>query len=228
MSLQRLRVTFSRTGDLRFLSHLDMARLWHRALRRAQVPVAYTQGFNPQPRLAFAAALPVGHVGHRELLDIWLEERWRPEEFLEALTPQLLAGVSLVDCTPVPLGAPSLQSLVRAARYRVTVPWGGAAEAVQERVEEFLAREHVPWRRVRRRKEETVDLRPLVLDMRVEDVSEGTCRLWMRLRAGPQGSVRPEDVLAALAMPEADLMERLALELEAPLPKGAAGFDKGP
>ncbi|MBC7224639.1 MAG: DUF2344 domain-containing protein, partial [Anaerolineae bacterium] len=138
----------------------------------------------------------------------------RPEALREALAPQLPACIALVGCTTVPLGAPSLQSLVRAARYRVTVPWEGTAEAAQGRVEDFLAREHVPWRRVRRRKEETVDLRHLVLDMRVEDVSGGVCRLWMRLRAGARGSVRPEDVLAALAMPEADLMERLALELE--------------
>lgn len=218
MALQRLRVTFCQTGDLRLLSHLDVVRLWHRALRRARVPVAYTQAFNPQPRLAFAAALPVGHAGHRELLDVWLERPWEPAAFLKAVAPCLPEGVSLVECVAVPLNAPSLQSQVRAAQYRVTVPWGGTREDVEQRVLDFLAREHVPWRRVRRRREETLDLRPLVLGARVEEVAEGTCRLWLRLRAGAQGSVRPEDVLAALTMPEADLIERLCLELEGESP----------
>lgn len=213
MALQRLRVTFSQTGDLRFLSHLDVVRLWHRALRRGRVPVAYTQGFNPQPRLAFAAALPVGHAGHRELVDVWLEAPWDPEAFLKAVGECFPRGLSLVACAPVPLSAPSLQSLVRAAQVRVTVPWEEAREEAERRVAGFLARESVPWRRVRRRKEEALDLRPLVLGAQVEDASEGTCRLWLRLRAGAQGSVRPEDVLAALGMPEADLIERLCLEL---------------
>ncbi|MGC8837681.1 MAG: TIGR03936 family radical SAM-associated protein [Anaerolineae bacterium] len=214
MALQRLRVTFSQTGDLRFLSHLDVVRLWHRALRRARVPVAYTQGFNPQPRLAFAAALPVGHAGLRELVDIWLEVPWDPEAFLQAVRQSLPKGLSLLECVPVPLGAPSLQSLVRAAQVRVTVPWKEAREEAERRVADFLAREHMPWRRVRRGREEALDLRPLVLGARVEDAAEGVCRLWLRLRAGAQGSVRPEDVLAAMELPEADLVERLCLELE--------------
>ncbi|MGQ9456839.1 MAG: TIGR03936 family radical SAM-associated protein [Anaerolineae bacterium] len=224
MSLQRLRVTFSQTGDLRFLSHLDVVRLWHRALRRARLPVAYTQGFNPQPRLAFAAALPVGHAGHRELVDVWLETPWEPEAFLRAVEGCLPQGISLLACLPVPLHAPSLQSQVRAAQYRVTVLWGGAGEEAKRRVVDFLARERVPWCRVRRRKEETLDLRPLVLGARVEECSEGACRLWLRLRAGAQGGVRPEDVVRALGMPEAALVERLCLELEEPPSQGGAGL----
>ncbi len=220
MPLQRLRVTFSQTGDLRFLSHLDVVRLWHRALRRARVPVAYTQGFNPQPRLAFAAALPVGHAGHRELAEVWLEVPWEPEAFLAAVGGTLPQGVSLLECVPVPLNAPSLQSQVRAVQVRVTVPWSGTREEAEQRVLGFLAQEQVPWCRVRRRQEEVVDLRPLVLEARVEEVAEGVCRLWLRLRAGAQGSVRPEDVLAAMGLPEADLVERLCLELEGEVPSG--------
>lgn len=213
-------MTFSQTGDLRFLSHLDVVRLWHRALRRARVPVAYTQGFNPQPRLAFAAALPVGHAGHRELVDIWLEVPWEPKAFLAAVEGRLPQGMSLLACVPVPLNAPSLQSQVRAAQVRVTALWEGTREEVEQRVADFLAQERVPWQRVRRGREEAVDLRPLVLGARVEEVTEGVCRLWLRLRAGAQGNVRPEDVLAAMGLPEADLVERLCLELEEETPSG--------
>lgn len=224
MSLQRMRVAFSQTGDLRFLSHLDVVRLWHRALRRARLPVAYTQGFNPQPRLAFAAALPVGHAGHRELVDVWLETPWEPEAFLRAVEGCLPQGISLLACVPVPLHAPSLQSQVQAAQYRVAIPWRGMREEVEQKVADFLVQEHVPWCRVRRRREEVLDLRPLVLGARVEECSEGACRLWLRLRAGAQGSVRPEDVVRALGMPEADLVERLCLELEEPLSQKDAGL----
>jgi len=213
VNLWRLRVVFARTGDLRFISHLDLVTLWQRVLRRARVPVAYSQGFNPQPRLAFAAALPVGHVGRQEIFDVWLVEPWSPEAFAKAGVPQLPVGIDLVGVEEVPLRESSLQSRVVSARYLVSVPWQGEGDEVARRVGDLLARSSVPWRRVRRRREEEFDLRPLLLDMRVEGVSGGECMLWMHLRAGQRGSLRPEDVVRVLDLPEPYLIERLGLEL---------------
>ncbi|MGQ9584016.1 MAG: TIGR03936 family radical SAM-associated protein [Anaerolineae bacterium] len=213
MTRRRLRVTFSQTGDLRFLSHLDLVTLWQRALRRAGVPVLYSQGFNPQPRLAFAAALPVGHIGWKEAFDVWLEDGWSPEQFAKAMVCQLPAGVDLREVWEVPLDAPSLQSQVVAAQYRVWVPCDEGEEALQDRLRSLLAQTTLTWKRTRRGREETFDLRPLVLEMRLEGCTGGLCTFWMRLRAGQRGSLRPEDVVRALTLPEPERIERLALEL---------------
>jgi len=69
----RLRITFSKEGWLIYSSHLDLMRVWERALRRAGAPLAYSGGFNPRPKLQIARALPLGHVGEGELIDVWLE-----------------------------------------------------------------------------------------------------------------------------------------------------------
>jgi len=74
MNRQRLRITFAKGETLKYISHLDLARAWERALRRAGVPLAYSQGFNPRPKMAFAAALPVGYTATAEMVDILLEK----------------------------------------------------------------------------------------------------------------------------------------------------------
>ena len=81
----RLRVTFTKNGPLLYTSHLDLARIWERSLRRAGAPLVYSQGFNPRPKLHLAAALPLGHVGEAELLDVWLERPTSVEAFTKAL-----------------------------------------------------------------------------------------------------------------------------------------------
>ena len=77
---QRLRLRFSKGEQLKYISHLDLARAWERAFRRAGLPVAHSQGFNPRPRLQIAAALPVGVTGRAEYLDVWLTEALVPED----------------------------------------------------------------------------------------------------------------------------------------------------
>ncbi len=86
---QRLRITFSQQGVLRYVGHLDVVRTWERALRRASIPLAYSEGFNPQPRLFFAAALPLGATGQREIVDVVLAESMAPEAFHARVQPHL-------------------------------------------------------------------------------------------------------------------------------------------
>src|SRR5690606_23094332 len=93
---QRLRVTFAKEGPLRFVAHLDMMRTWERAIRRARLPLAYTQGFSPHARIALAAPLPVGVVGRRELLDLWLGEPLPTEEVAERLAAAMPPGLRIV------------------------------------------------------------------------------------------------------------------------------------
>src|SRR5579884_25617 len=122
MKAQRLRITFTRGEPLRFISHLDLMRFWERALRRAGLVVAYSEGFSPHPQIHLGAPLPLGTTGGAELLDVFLAEPVAPEEFLRRMQPQLPPGVAIDDAREIPLTLPSLQSQLRAAEYRVTLP----------------------------------------------------------------------------------------------------------
>lgn len=123
----KIRFAFTKTGDLRFIGHLDMQNLLIRAARRAALKMAYTQGFNPQPKLSLACPLPLFQEGLRELADIELTEEMTCEQFMQQLNQQLPPEVQIVGSVELPKlppingdaqATPSIASLVTAARYR--------------------------------------------------------------------------------------------------------------
>ena len=119
--VQRVRVTFTKGEPIRFIGHLDVVRLWERAARRARLPLAYTFGFTPHPRLTFAAPLALGATGERELMDAFFTERLELSTLRRALSAQLPPGCSVMDLQEVRLDAPSVMAVVRWSGYRVTV-----------------------------------------------------------------------------------------------------------
>jgi radical SAM-linked protein len=212
---QRLRLMFGKGEALKYISHLDLARTWERGFRRARLPVAYSQGFNPRPRFQIAAALPVGVTGQAELLDIWLTECLTPEEALARLRPVLPPGLDVSDVQEVELRAPSLQSQMRSADYRVMVQTQEPAGAIRIRVQALLDAPALQRQRHHKGKLQTYDLRPFVQNLSVEPGGAGVQILTMRLQASPQGAGRPDQVLDALGLSLAPhTIERTNLRLE--------------
>ena len=197
---QRLRLRFAKGEPLKYISHLDLARTWERVFRRARLPVAHSQGFNPRPRFQIAAALPVGVTGRGELLDIWLLESLAPEELLGRLRPTLPRGLEVLEASEVDLRAPSLQSQLRTASYRVAVSSPETVEAIAARVQALMALATGPRQRHHKGKWQTYDLRPLIQQVDVHPGEEGEQVLLMRLQASPQGAGRPDEVLAVLGL----------------------------
>lgn len=197
---QRLRLTYAKGQALKYISHLDLARTWERVFRRAGLPLAFSQGFNPRPRFQIAAALPVGVTGRGELLDLWLLETLVPEEVLEGLQPELPGGLEALDAVEVDLRAPSLQSQLRAASYRVAVSTLETAEAIDARVQALMELPSVPRQRQHKGRWQTYDLRPLIQRVEVKPGQEGGQLLLMRLQASPQGAGRPDEVLDVLGL----------------------------
>lgn len=193
----RMRVIFGKGQGIKYISNLDMMRTWERSLRRAGVGLAYSGGFNPGPRLQIAAALPVGHTGSAEVMDVYLENRISPGEFEAAVRPVLPGGLTLVDVYEVEASADSLQSTLCMAGYVVSVEVDSAPQEVQGRIDALLGAEEVVQERTRRGRQERFDLRPLVEEVRVLE-NGPPLRLWMLLRAGARGNARPESVLDAL------------------------------
>lgn len=192
----RWRLRFGRGEELKFLSHLDLMRLWERLLRRAAVPLSYSQGFSPHPQLSLALPLPVGVTSGAELLDVWLSRPLPLSHLSDGLERQSPTGLTLGGMEPVPPRAPSLPSLVRAAEYRVEGEGNGVADAAAA----LLAAESFPWEHRREREMRRYDLRPLVEDLRAERAAAGGWVLEMRLRAGPAGTGRPDQVALSVGL----------------------------
>jgi radical SAM-linked protein len=195
---QRLRLIFAKKPDIKYISHLDLALLWERALRRARLPLGYSQGFNPRPKIQIASGLPLGTSGTAEILDMLLTEPVNPEEALERIRPTLPLGVALHSVEEVHLKAPALQQLLRRADYRVLVETDLSAEALQQRIDDLLAADQIIQTRRRKKREEAYDLRPWLHELRLEAPDEGVAHLHMQLTAGQLGNLRPEEVLKAL------------------------------
>jgi radical SAM-linked protein len=185
---------------LKYISHLDLARTWERVFRRAWLPLAYSQGFNPRPRFQIAAALPVGVTGRLELMDVWLIETLGPNEALTRLGPALPPGLDVLDATEVDLRAPSLQSQMRAADYCVLVRSQESVEAIHTRVQSLLEMPTILRQRQHKGRQQTYDLRPLIQSITV-GARRGTERiLHIRLQASPHGAGRPDEVLDTLGL----------------------------
>jgi radical SAM-linked protein len=191
---QRLRITFAKGENLRFISHLDLARTWGRALRRAGMPLAFSQGFHPQPKLVFAAALPVGCTGEAEIMDIVLTQPMPPRRVQTGLAPRLPDGLIVKDVTPVYERAPALPTLLHGADYESVLETDLSVEDAQRQCAALLARASIP--RAYRGKD--YDLRPLIDGLEAVQVNGRYLLMRMQLAAGERGTGRPAEVLDVL------------------------------
>ncbi|MBM2831737.1 MAG: hypothetical protein HW414_789 [Dehalococcoidia bacterium] len=194
----RLRLRFRRGEELKFISHLDMMRLWERALRRAGIPLAYSEGFTAHPRLALAAPLPIGVTSEAEMIDVYLTRPISHQIFTQAVSRQLPAGVEILEARVVPLTAPSLQSQVHHAEYEVKLEDEREQSRLQEAIDAFLASGAFPWQHQRDKEVRHYDLRALVEDLRLVRWENGKVTMLMRVRCDSSGTGRPEQVAAAL------------------------------
>ena len=196
----RVRLTFTKQGALRYTGHLDLHKIIERSIRRAKLPLAYSQGYHPQPKINLAAALPLGFSSRAEMMDIWLKED--VENVPATLQPHVPPGLTILDSETVDDRAPSLQSQVVAAEYEVQLteaPQSGEADSASgltAKVASVLESESIP--RVRRKKE--YDLRPLIEELTLTDEK----RLLMRLTAREGATGRPEEVLDVMDIPLED------------------------
>src|SRR5690606_31263699 len=132
--VQRLRFRFSKFGPARYISHLDLARTLERALNRARLPVAYTQGFNRRPRLQFATALPLGFTSEAELGDVWLMEIVEPAAARAQMMSRMAPGILIHEVWEVPLEAPAMQAATVETTFQAHLPPGVDVAGLQERV----------------------------------------------------------------------------------------------
>lgn len=201
MFRQRVLLTFSVKGDIRFISHHDMMRVLERAVRRAGLPVASSQGFNPRPRIAILQARGVGVSSEAECVEIDFDDWLGPEAVRQCLNSQLPTGLEVLR---VALTNPRKHARVTRMTYRVDfiggIPFG------PEDVRRLLDGPEILVERQRKGKTKNVDLRPVVGQVRLTDGS-----LVVEFAVADQGSARPEEILQVLGMTSEDIRSQCTI-----------------
>lgn len=196
--MERLRLRFGRGEPVRFISHLDIIRFWDRTFRRAQIPLVYSHGFTPRPRIAVASPLVVGVTSEAELMDIWLNKRIFPQTLLLKVRIELPVGFMLFDAWGIDLDAPSIQSTLAFAEYRIEVHSDMMEQQATAQIQQLLQAKTLPWHHLKKDQMKSYDLRALINDIWVVDYHHLACTLGMRLKCDASSSGRPEQVVSAL------------------------------
>jgi radical SAM-linked protein len=204
----RLRITFAKQGALRYTGHLDLHKLWERTARRAELPLAYSQGFHPQPKMNIAAALPLGFSSRCEVMDMRLQNDISLEGLSEKLQNTLPTGIRVLKIERVDDREPALQTQVGSAEYEVTLKEPMDRSELERRVASVMKTVSLP----RQRRGKSYDLRPLIEELSLSPTPSPLPLILMRLQAQEGATGRPEEVLDALGIPfEETRIERTKL-----------------
>lgn len=184
-------VVYEKMGPHRFIGHLDLQRAMQRALRRAGLPVRYSQGFNPHLLLSFAAPLSVGVQGAREVMELPLAREMEEQAFLDRLNAALPEGLKALAARALEEDTPPAMARLQAARYTLKPEEG--LEALGQALPGFLAQASIPFEKRGKAGVRQADLRPLIHDLQLHGGA-----LHALLALSEQGSARPDQLLASL------------------------------
>lgn len=193
--MQRFRITYAKTHSLRYTGNLDIHKIWERTIRRAGLALAYSQGFHPQPRLHQASPLPLGMTSLCEMVDLWLTDDspvLTSEQIQHSLSKNVPAGLELQTVEVIPLDAPALQTQIAAAEYIVSFLDEITITTLLDSVRTIMAQSTV----MRERRGKKYDLRPLILDLQVQQ--SDPLLLTMQLSACENATGRADEVMLAL------------------------------
>jgi radical SAM-linked protein len=213
--VQRIRLRYTKRGRLRFTSHRDIARVFERALRRAEVPVAFSAGFSPHPKVSWVGAAATGVASEAEYVEIALAEERDPEQVRLALDASLPDGIDLVEAVTAQPGT-NLPDLVAASLWRIELP-GVAVPDLERAVAAFEAAASVEVERMTKNGRRTFDARNAVVSLKTT-AGDGCAILGMVVQHVTP-AVRPDDVLTGL---------RAVSDLAIPVPPAVTRLAQGP
>ena len=195
----RIQITFSKQGALRYTGHLDLHKLWERAARRAGLPLAYSQGFHPQPKMNIAAALPLGFSSSCEVIDMRLEQEISLDGLVDKLNATMPEGIRVLDVKQADERAPALQVQVLSAEYEVVTTEAGFGSDLKRRIDSVMESGSI----IRTRRGKEYDLRPLIEELSLIPALSPDGRggkIVMKLSAKEGATGRPEEVLDVLGI----------------------------
>ncbi len=188
----RIVIKYTKDDRVKYISHLDFVRLVQRALRRAHIPVAYSRGFNPHPRISFASALAVGITSEGEYMDIFLDSYMDPELLCTRINEKLPQGIRFIESIEIDETIPSLMSLIERAKYRISGPnnvfKGHDTEKLLKR---FLSQTEIQVTITNRKGSRQVDIRQMIHSMNIVPKEDKTI-IDATLSTGSKANLRPE------------------------------------
>ncbi|HHT64381.1 MAG: TIGR03936 family radical SAM-associated protein [Bacillota bacterium] len=197
-----LRSCFRITGKTRFLSHLDLLKLIERALRRAGIPVAFSHGFNPHPKISFGTAKAVGLASDCEYFDVELDEEMDPEEFRVKLQEKCPPGIIIKETKEISPEDPPLMAVINCATYLVRVRMDKEMNPseLEEKIAQLFSRREIKVPRISPKRKKEFDIRPGIFRLSYRFCTPQEILWEMDLSVGNQGSVKPVEVVEALGL----------------------------
>lgn len=211
MKVQRIRIRFSKTKAMQYTGHLDLRQSWVRTFRRANLALAYSQGYTPHPQLNLAAPLPLGFLSTGEIGDFWLEESYPLDTITERLQKAVPPGIQIKRIEEISdIHGDKLPNLVTSATYGVTLLEN--FQSITDRVQKIRDQEHI----IRERKGKSYDLRPLIHELKILPLDEDhRQRVKMTLSLLPGATGRPDEVIKEMGIePHLTLICRKEIHLE--------------
>lgn len=187
--VETIRVRFTKTGRAKYISHLDLMRTMTRVLRRAQIPLWYTEGFSKHPYITFAAPLSLGYEGLCEYMDFRLEEDMPTQEIVDRLNNNMPEGITVIGAAPAKMKV----AKIAASRWQICLD-ASAYDAVQETLNKDIIEVQ---KRTKKKTYKTIDIKPSIRDIDLSLNEEG-CRLLLTLPTGSDQAVNPSLLMQAV------------------------------
>ncbi|MEL7564696.1 MAG: TIGR03936 family radical SAM-associated protein [Dehalobacterium sp.] len=206
-----LRSCFSVKGNIKFLSHLDLLKVMERAMRRAQIPVAFSQGFNPHPKMAFGTAKSVGLASECEYFDVELDREMAPRDFKKKLQEKCPMGIEIKETKEISPEEPALMAVINCASYQVTVKVSQelSQEELDKKIADLFSRSEIIVQRVSPKRKKEFDIRPGIISLTYRLSQPEKILFEMDLNMGNQGNVKPGEVIGALGLGDYEILEIL-------------------
>jgi radical SAM-linked protein len=198
-ALNRIRLKYSKGQEVKFISHLDLLRTFHRAIKRAGIPVVYSQGFNPHLAVSFGPPLPVGTTSDAEYIEIELLQDLLPEKLKEDLNESLPKGIRILDAKIVTEKNDKFLGSFLFASYNVKIEFKSNIEKdFMDKINCFLSRENIFVEKQGKKGIKTVDILPDILHMEIMDFDGQKAQMIMKLSCGSVRNLKPETVIEAM------------------------------
>lgn len=196
--MNRYVIKFSKDGVIRYISHLDLLRLFKRSFKRVDVRLQYSQGFNPHPKMSFAQPLSLGYAASAEYLEFDTTEPYATDQIIERLNSVMPEGIHVFACEELPVGGKTLAALTEAADYELLIPCDGSFQGdVEASAKRYMEQEHIKVVKHQKKtgKDIEVDVRPMIHEMNSK-VYDNNIMLTTKLAAGSTANLSPEIVLS--------------------------------
>ncbi len=194
-----IRAEYTKKGRVRFISHLDLIRTMQRAVRRADIPIEYTKGFNPHSKISFGPALALGTGSNSEYMDLVLTDSIPERDFIKKMNENLPEGLCILNARYIPGDSPSLTSVINGAVYSIEADYRPQGGEWEQKILDFFSLEHCYIEKTNKKgRVRTVDIMPLVLEVKQIEVSAGKLYTELAVSIGSSRNLNPSDLAAAL------------------------------